>query len=101
VAGADSSAPEFFSEVSTLLRQEYGEEYDSFRERGAQNGLNQNLRRRAGIAPDRFRSLHTNETHADSRAKRSQTDVYATSHFVTFRFSRRLPRLNTVKPAKF
>ena len=67
--------------MSTLRRQEDREEHDAFREGGAQNGLNQNLRRRAGIASHRFRSLHADETHADGRAERRQTDVNISGHF--------------------
>ena len=33
-------------------------------------GLHENLRGRAGIAPDRFRSLHADETDAEGRAER-------------------------------
>ena len=80
--------------------QEDREEHDTFSEGGAQNGLNQNLRGRAGITPDRFRSLHADESDAESRAQTGETDVNATSHLITFRYSRRLPRFNTVKAAK-
>ena len=93
---------EFLTSAHGLLafRQINGEKHDAFSEGRAQNGLDEDLRRRAGIAPDRFRSLHTNQAHADSRAERRQADVNITSHFITFRCSRRLPRLNTVKAAK-
>ena len=82
------------------MRQENGEEHDTFSERGAQNRLYEDLRGRAGVAPDRFRSLHTDESYTDGRAQAGETDVNITSHFITFRCSRRLPRFNTVKAAK-
>ena len=39
------------------------------------------LRRRAGIASHRFRSLHADETHAEGRAERRQTDVQVSADF--------------------
>ena len=72
-----------------LRRQEDRKEHDAFRKRGAQNGLHEDLRGRAGITPDRFRSLHADETYAECRAQTGETDVNAASHFITFRCSRR------------
>jgi len=74
------------SRPDSLLHQEDREEHDTFREGGAQNRLDENLRRRAGITADGFRSLHTNETYTECRAKGGQTNMNATSHFITFRF---------------
>jgi hypothetical protein len=67
----------------TLLtfRQVNGEEHDAFREGGAQNGLNQDRSRGAGIASHRFRSFHADETYTDRRAERCQTDMNVSSHF--------------------
>jgi hypothetical protein len=50
-------------------------EDDRFGERDGQDRLHQDLRRGAGIAPDRFGGLHANEPHADGRAQRGETDV--------------------------
>ena len=57
------------------LHQEQGVEHDGFGEGDGQNRLDQDLRRRAGIASHRFRGLHADETHAEGRAERRQTDV--------------------------
>src|SRR5689334_18164740 len=62
-----------------LLAEEQGEEHDAFCEGGAQNGLDQDLRGRAGIAPDRFRSLHTDQTDADGRAEGAKATLDAAS----------------------
>src|ERR1700720_4003836 len=97
--------------LRTLLHEEQSVEHDSFREGNGQDRLDQDFRRRAGIASHRLRSLHADEAHAEGRAKRRQTDVNVSAQFCQHwhqqhicylsLLSRRLPRLNTVEPPKF
>ena len=64
-------------QVYLRLTEEQGEEHDAFCEGRAQDRLNEDLRRCAGIAPDRFRSLHANQTYANSRSKRAEAALDA------------------------
>ena len=60
---------------------EDGEEHNTFCEGSAQDRLNENLRRCARIAADRFRSSHTDQTYTDSGAGCGERDVYVTGNF--------------------
>src|SRR5438046_2640700 len=55
--------------VGLRFAEEEGEEHDAFREGGAQDRLDQNLRGRSGIAPDGLRSFCANKADADGRAE--------------------------------
>src|SRR5262245_4614263 len=63
------------------LDQEERVEHDRFGKSDGQNGLDQDLRRRAGIAPDRFRGFHADEAYTKGRAQRRKTDVSVTRKF--------------------
>src|SRR5687768_8241919 len=64
-----------------LLHEEDGEEHDTFCEGSAQNRLNEDLRRCARIAADRFRSSHTDQTYTDRSACGGCGHVYVTGNF--------------------
>src|ERR1700761_1973247 len=61
------------------FREEDREEHDAFGEGGAQDRLHEDRGGGAGITADRFRSLHTDQTHAQGGAEGGETDVNAAS----------------------
>jgi hypothetical protein len=63
-----------------VSEEEDREEHDSFREGRAQDRLDENLRRRAGITPNGFRSASPDQSNADGGAKTGTGNVNASSH---------------------
>jgi len=81
-----------------LLDQEEGVEHNRFRKSNRQDGLNQNFRGGHGITSNCLRSAHSDQSNADGSAQRRQTNMQAPANMIVLILSRRLPRLNTVKP---
>src|SRR4030095_17008119 len=84
-----------------LLHKEQCVEHNRFSEGNGQNGLDQDLSRRAGIASHNVRSFHANHTPCNCGPERRQTYVQISVHGFVVPFSPTAVIESTVRPPKF